>query len=413
MSQQLTPIDGGVLQVQTSTSSSSLPRVVSVPYIEVKGLQPRPTEWNADGRPIYRRLPATSETYQIDFFNIVSPPNTAVSAELQEVGYVYVPWGEGINGPTSSQVTIGDSPETLLIKGGNLVWAHGPIPVLPTIVNLREIGVTSGAYDVAYQLIYDDAPLQKLYSVEDYSLSGMPLEITASTDGVTGWRYPAVNAFLSESSYKWQNEDTFFPTFSQPSEAYIQWSAQYGQAYSGITFTAPEGKTFSGTASLLYVRNGVETPVTTQSVESVTSFTISPASPSFETKWKVSFSDLSTSVQEITVSGVVTLLEPQAAPSSRAILVMYPANLLPEGVYATLAQVDVSSDFKVIEVRDTREIIHRDYTPVADWLTYPFDKDLVDIYRQVSDYSNSWMSPPVAMVQEYYDLTEKLVEVQP
>jgi len=412
MSQQLTPIDGGILEVQTSVSSTPI-KVVSTPYIEVKGLNPRLTEWNPEGRPIYRRLPATGETYQIDFFNIINPPNTAVSAELQEVGYVYVPWGEGINGPSSSQVVEGDSPETILIKAGKLVWAHGTLPTLPTIINLEQLEVNSGAYDIAYELVYDDEPLQKLYSVENYSLSGLPMTVSGSTDGVVGWRYPAVNAFLSESRYAWKNEDTFFPSFSQPNESYIQWATQYGHSYAGITVTAPEGVRFSGSASLNYIRNGVEVPVITQDITSESSFTLSPPSPSFETEWKITFSSLSTSVQEVTVTGIVTVLEPQASPSSRAILVMYPANLLPEGVYATLAQVDVSSDFKVIEIRDKRDIIHRDYTPIADWLTYPFDEDLIDMYLQVSNYSSEWMSPPLAMAQEYQELTDNLVEVQP
>jgi hypothetical protein len=85
MSQQLIPIDGGVQEVVTSTSQSRL-NVLSQQYVIAKHLESRPTEWVPFGRPIYRRLPATSETYQIDFFNIVPAANTAVTAEVQKIG---------------------------------------------------------------------------------------------------------------------------------------------------------------------------------------------------------------------------------------------------------------------------------------------------------------------------------------
>ena len=84
MSQQLTPISGGVQVVQTTTAESRL-LVLSPQYIDVKNLHSRPTEWVPGGRPIYRRLPAISETYQIDFFNVVPAPNTAVAAEVEDV----------------------------------------------------------------------------------------------------------------------------------------------------------------------------------------------------------------------------------------------------------------------------------------------------------------------------------------
>jgi hypothetical protein len=102
---------------------------------------------------------------------------------------------------------------------------------------------------------------------------------------------------------------------------------------------------------------------------------------------------------------------------------MYPSSALPKfventlgervpAVYCVLAEVDVNSTFEVENVEDLRTIIHRDYAPVADWLTKPFDLDLIDLYEQVSDYSTLWMSPPVCMVQEYAELTKYKVQVE-
>ena len=430
MSQQLTPINGGVIpQVQTTTASSRL-NVLSSQYIEAKGLQSRPTEWVPAGRPIYRRLPATAETYQVDFFNIVSESNivgnTFVGKSIEEVGYVYVPYGFSINGPFSAEVVTSDTGKDLLIKSGAIVWKYGKVQVLPTIVNMEVLDVLSGRYDVAYQLIYDDSPIAHLYEVSDFALTGLPLDITASTDTVTGWRYPAVNAFLNTSSNFWANEDTYFAPYAQPTTAFIQWESELTQSYKTLVLRCPAGAVYSGTATLSYVNGNVLTPVSTISVSSDSTgqfFKFEIEVPNLQTGWNVTFSSTAVSVQSITVSGAVTLLEPQAALSPRAALVMYPAGTLPAtttnsageeipAVYCTLAEVDIDNSYTVTRVQDTRSIIHRDFVPVANWLTTPFDEDLINLYEQVSDYDSLWMAPFSCMRQEYAKLSTDQITVE-
>jgi hypothetical protein len=102
---------------------------------------------------------------------------------------------------------------------------------------------------------------------------------------------------------------------------------------------------------------------------------------------------------------------------------MYPAGALPKTVinsqgeevpatYASLAQVDIDNNFTITKIQDTREIIHRDYVPVADWLTTPFDQDLINLYEQVSDYDTLWMAPPSCLKQEYANLETDLITVE-
>ena len=430
MSQQLTPINGGVVpEIQTTTAQSRL-NVLSPQYIEVKGLQSRPTEWVPRGRPIYRRLPATAETYQVDFFNVVNESNitgnTFVGDAVEEVGYVYVPYGLSINGPFSVEVVTSDTKKDLLIKAGNIVWKYGKVEVLPTIVNMEVLDVLSGKYDVAYQLIYDDSPIPHLYEVSDFGLMGLPLNITASSDATIGWRYPAVNAFLNTSDNFWTNEDTYFPTYAQPSTAFLQWESELTQAYKKLVLRCPAGTAYSGTATLSYVNNSVLTPVGTVGVSSDTQgqyFQFDIEAPDLQTGWNVTFSSTSVSIQSITVTGAVTLLEPQAALSPRAALVMYSVGTLPKTVtnnqgeqvpaaYCLLAEVDVDANYTITRVQDTRSIIHRDFTPVADWLTVPFDDDLINLYEQVSGYSPLWMAPPTCMDQEYEKLTSDQIVVE-
>jgi hypothetical protein len=56
-------------------------------------------------------------------------------------------------------------------------------------------------------------------------------------------------------------------------------------------------------------------------------------------------------------------------------------------------------------VEDARYLTHRDFQPVADWITLPFDEDLIDLYEQVKGYSTLWMSPVECMKQEYATLS--------
>jgi hypothetical protein len=425
MSQQLVPINGGVQEIQTTTTENRL-LVLSQQYISANSLESRPTEWIPGGRPIYRRLPAASETYQIDFFNIVPAPNSAAAYEVQEQGYVYIPWGEGLNSAASMQVVASDSQQDLLIKSGTIVWRYGNTEVLPTIVNLEILDVVSGKYDVAYQLVFDDSPIQKLYQVSDYALTGIPLTITSSTDAVVGWRYPAVNAFLNTSNNWWANQDTFLPPYAQPVTSFIQWESDLPQAYSKVTLRCPANTAYTGTATLSYYDDSTLVTVSEVTIQKDSTgqfFEFAPNTPVFQSGWNVSFSSLDMAVQSIMVSGVLTLLEPQESPSTRATLVMYPTGTLPKTVvnasnetvpatYCPLAQVDISNSYKIEKIQDTRFIIHRDYVPVADWLTKPFDEDLIDLYEQVTGYRPLWMAPPSAMKQEYAALSKNQITVE-
>jgi hypothetical protein len=56
--------------------------------------------------------------------------------------------------------------------------------------------------------------------------------------------------------------------------------------------------------------------------------------------------------------------------------------------------------------------VHKNYAPIADWLTVSFDETLIDLYEQVKSYNPLWMAPPTCMKQEYLDLTKDTIIVQ-
>ena len=426
MSQLLTPANGGVIpEIQTTTTTPQL-NVLSEQFILANGLQERPTEWAPEGRPIYRRLPATSQTYQVNFFEISPEPDNLASGIVKDIGYVYIPWGELDNGENTLLVSVSESKKSLLVKSGTIVWKYGSLRAIPTIIDLEVLEVGRGKFDLAYQLIYDDAPSSYLYSVDDFALTGLPLNITSSTDSVVGWRFGAVNAFTNTSNQFWANEDSYFPAYSQPSTAYLQWQSNLAQSYRSLTLRCPSGTAYTGTATLFYVNGAVEEAIETVPVKADSSgqfFQFNPPSPKLQTSWKVSFSSNVVSIQSITVSGVLTLTQKKSGPGPQSRLVMYPSGTLPDfetnsngeeipTSYCYLATVEIGREYNVERLQDTRQIIRRDYVPVADWLTAPFDENLIDLYEQVSDYANLWMAPPKCLKQEYVELETKQITVE-
>jgi hypothetical protein len=102
---------------------------------------------------------------------------------------------------------------------------------------------------------------------------------------------------------------------------------------------------------------------------------------------------------------------------------MYPVGLLPKTVtigsgdevlatYCRLAIVEIGSSFSVLRVEDQRTIIHRDFVPVADWLTLPFDENLIYFYNQAKTYPQNWMNPSTCLEQEYVALESKGITVE-
>jgi hypothetical protein len=225
-----------------------------------------------------------------------------------------------------------------------------------------------------------------------------------------------VNAFLDTTTLNWSTEDSYYPSYAQPTSSYIQWDSALAQSYESITLRCPAGTAHTGTATLYYVNNGILSEVTSTEISSDTTgqyFTLSITEQVLQRGWRVKFSSAKISIQSITVTGVVTRLEKSSVPVPRASLVLYPSGTLPVGeTFCSLAEVTVNNDFQITKLKDKREIIRRDYTPVADWLTRPFDTDLINLYEQVSTYPTTWMNPPTAMKQEYAGLTQYQVIVE-
>lgn len=418
MSQQLSSLTGGVVPVQAGITTSSV-KVLSPQYVGAKNLESRPTEWVPKGRPIYRRLPAVGETYQVEFF------------ADGEIGYVYIPWGNGLTGPGSLAVQkISDT--SILISSGAIIWKYGSNPVNSTLVDFTQINLESGRYVVCYELVYDDAPLLNQYGVQNFSLKGQPLDIFSSTDSINGWRYPAVNAFLNEENLFWSTYDMNVDVSVLPTQAILGWASENPSAYGEIKvkFLKDSLIPYSSTPVLEYLVNGSWVFATNgvyslEEEELYTKFTINE--PTFNNGWRIIWEGVTVPklrVQDVLVTGSITIETKPSGPGTYASLALYPENSLPRttvntlgeevpATYCELAIIDVNEYFEVSDkIEDIRYIIHRDYKPVSDWLTIFWDENLTNLYEQVNHYPETWMNPLTSLEQEYGYLETFNITVQ-
>ena len=437
MSQDLTPIpnsltgETGSLVTLTTTTSGLTVNVLSDQYKKVRKLVVGETEWWVPGgRPIYRRLPAVSEAYQVYFY------------ADGEIGYCLIPAGRSQFGAGSINVTTNEEKTVLLIYDGTIVWDTGDTPVLKTVVDLAEVGLDSGRWLVAYQRIYSDEPQPFQYSVTDYSLAGADFTVNDSASSAFAtalkpngnpWPYPGQYAFMNQSSdLNWRNfaqtnnsnpytlklgATPGFPSWAQPVTAWLEWfSTEFEGSYlpwklDDIVLRTPLKYSNPPTATLSFYSGDTDNPwsfVQTQDakLDKDGYYWEFQTDATSQVGWRVDWSSPKIEISSVTVSGEITLLRKPAVPVTRAQLAIYPEHLVPKDVVlCSLAIIDVVES-RLVDKDDIRNIATRDYEPVADWLTAFADELLIENYAKVESYAPGFMAPPTLLKSSYYDLEE-------
>lgn len=412
MSQNVNPLNGGKKTVQVTPSS--LPGIyISEPYQKSKGLEPKQTEWVPGGRPIYDRLPASSERYKVEF------------GLEDNKAYVYLPVGNSIFGPNSLGIEATNEGQFLTIKSGSAVWKYGEVKLDPVIINVKDVGFGNSKFTFAYQFFLDDSEFEAIYNVEGYSLRGYPMKVLSGTDSVKGWRYPAQYAFYGSDNVEWRNYDPIFSDYS--SAAYLTWQFSAAAVLSKIEARCPKSSVVKGSAKLFLAssEDGEEphfelvasSEVQTDSDGPFFVFSLDHQNPA--NTWKIEWSDNKISVNDILVTGSIPILETPGEAQTRVSLVAYPQGTLPKfttdasgnkvpAVYCTLAQVEIDGNYTVTGIADLRESVNTTYQPIAEWLTRPWDETLIEMLEQMNNYAEYWMSPDTCMKQEYQTFTKLL-----
>lgn len=423
MSQKLVPLNGGRTSIET-TIDPPTGVYLSPQYVSARRLEPSPTEWVENGRPIYDRLPAVSERYKL-YFGLDG-----------ESAFTYIRPGAAYSGPGSLQVQRSGENKYLVIQNGSIVWRNGTVEVDPVIIDLKLVGLQSTKYLIAYQLYSDDSPFVAEYEVEDYSLSGEEMNVASSTDQVTGWRYIPTYAFTNSEDQSWRNRDNFFIDFE--GDPYLYWQTEFPNSYSTIRLRCPANSSISGTASLFYqnclnsdlgekycseVEWLFQQTVSVQSDSIGQFFEFNMESPTPQNGWKVTWSDPKVSINGVTVSGTLSLRRRPSTAITYTQLVAYPQESVPrtitnlEGeevplVFCKLALVDTNEVYEATRVQDARETVSTDYQPIADWLTGAWDESLTNLYTQVKNYVPYWIQPDSCLKQEYGNLEKFFITVE-
>ena len=434
MSQDLTPVanSSGVVGVSPQLNTSIITnraKILSGQLKTVSGLKTGLTQWGPGGRPIYGRLPAASEQYQLNFF------------EEGGRGYVLIPRGSDQFGPGSLYVNQSEDRDVLLIEDGVIVWEEGTTPVYKTFVDLRQLGVLDGRYLICYQLIYDDAPEPLPFQVSDYCLAGLDFDVRDSAsaafensgDIANPWPFPGINLFAtSESDLKWQNFIDVFntspgfqagvkpgvPDYEQPLLSWVEWSSVYPWKLDKIRVRTSLVSNVPDCTLLLRSQDNpaawdvIQTNPAVRDSEGFYWEFETDYSP--QTEWRLEWPiETKISAERLTVSGLIYIPAKPTTPRARAQLAIYPTNVVPEDESLCRLAV-ISVDNYQIPYRpngelfkdDVREIINRDYEPVADWLTLFWDRQLIDLWRDVKAYSSGYMAPPTLLKTSYLKLAE-------
>ena len=438
MSQELVPLSDaeglqGLSPTLVTTVKPQRAIVLSPEFKETRKLYLQPTEWVPGGRPIYRRLPASSETYQVDFF------------ADGDIGYTFIPPGVGQFGAGSMYVEVSEDQRSLLIYDGVIVWREGTNPVLKTIVDFEEIGLESGRFLVAYQQIYNDDPIPLPFQATDYSLAGLNFSVqdsasfsflTSGEPNGNAWPYPGINAFApSSAELSWKNyldpvnrtpqatEGVLpgIPTEYQPVNTWLEWSSPLPWKLDTITLRTPLDGSLPP-ASLYFKEDGDWVLIQTANLSTDSSgnywtfLTDNVAQLEWRVEWPTS---TKVEVNDITVSGVLYVESRPSAAVTRSQLAIYPANLVPETEkFCRLAIINVNN-FEVqrnargeLLIEDIRNIATRDYEPVADWLTEYWDESLISIKERTRTYAPGFMAPPTLLKSSYFDLEKYGVSVE-
>ncbi|ATW62685.1 hypothetical protein SCBWM1_gp1 [Synechococcus phage S-CBWM1] len=369
---------------------------LSKAYLEANNLLPGETEWREGGRPIYERLPSASESYRKDFF------------EDGSQGYVFIGQRVGSTGPGSLNVIVSEDRREILVHGGISLWKYGRVEHPPTLINLESVGMQSTKYLIAHQMSYDSNPREIFRSVEAAEISGIDLIVSSSTDETIGWRNPASNAFSYGEDLVWKNYDSFFQT--QPDSCFLSWEHQRGFTIQSAKVVCPPGfQPNQGTLADLYVDGEFLSTAEAEFGATGAFYEFFLDNGVTGKEWKVIWNNLQMEVQNVLMTGEFPTTYRPKTTSMRTNLVAYPAYEYPEEnfAYCRLAYLDVGADYRVIgEPQDIRHTVYRDYQPVAEWLTRPWDEMLERAYIEHKEYVNRRMSPTSTMRKEYENLEE-------
>jgi len=390
------------IHAEPTVTGSYRPKFFSEEALKALNIQPIKTVWGLeDTRPIYNRLPAIEEGYQVGYE--YDQPRVYIDPAKN--------WAKG-KGTLEVKRDI-NNPAELEIESGTITWSEGLIEVDFREIDTNEFnngfGLPVGSYQVVYRVVpFDQAsdspiPGYAEVEVEDSDVSGAYVLFNASSQSTTHLDYYAVDSIETTNSWR-PNFKAETGTYYEGSDYVLDFGAPVRTESLTIKAESPR---LSDAKSALYTSdNGIIWNLANQADSSMGSwnFDISNWYSQFV---RAFFWDGHASIDSFSFTGSLYFEDRRVQEKQYvAVPVIQDLYEVVEGDYITLATFEVRNIGAIVNVRDLRSVSYHKHQPVAGWLTQFQDDNLRCLFDSVTKYSALSLRPTTSSVHLYDEMLD-------
>ena len=388
--------------VKSSIDGVYRPKFYSDEALKALHIRPHRTVWGyEDGRPIYNRLPAIEEGYQVGYD--FDQPRVYIDPAKN--------WAKGIG--TIEVARDRAKPATLNIASGTITWREGFIDVESLTVDTNEFnddfGLPVGFYQVAYQILpfeeVSETPIPGYaeVNVEDSSISDAYVLFNASSEAAGHYDYYVIDTVETTASWR-PNVKGETGGYDTGSEYVLNFGAPVRTEK--LTVKAESIRLSTASAALYTSDNGIIWNLQDEkgSENGSWSFEISSW---YNQYVRTFFWDGKASINEFSFTGSLYIEDRRVRENeSVAALVIQDMYESIEGEYLTLATFEVRNVGSIVNVKDLRSVSYHKHQPVASWLTQFQDDNLRCLFDSVTRYSYLSMAPQSSSIHLYEEMID-------
>ena len=378
------------------------PAIYDEEAVEALKLAPYKTVWGFDfGRPIYNRLPAIEEGYQVAYDR--DQPRVYINPEANRA--------VGVN--TIEVKRDERNFAKLNIEGGKITWKEGMVDVDPTEVDTNTFnlgyGLAVGTYQVVYRILpateVDDSPIpgHTLVNVENEAISDAYLDFKASSETSAHLDYYAIDTVETTKAW-WPNIKADAGGYDVGADFTLDFGAEVNPQQLVIQGDIP--KVADAKAALYSSDNGIlwELEDETSPGNGVWLLRNDRRSTRY---LRTFFWDGHASINTFNYTGSLYYRDQRVKEKEYvAVLIIKDMYEAVEGDYLTLATFEIQQLGVIRNLRDMRQVTYHKYEPVASWLTQFHDENLRCLFDVVTNYSRTSMNPTSAARYMYAELED-------
>lgn len=392
------------IAVKQSVDGALNPAVLSEEAKKALHIRPTPTVWGYETlRPIYNRLPAVEEAYQVGF--------------EQDQARVYIdPKKKRSVGIGTLEVTRDeDNFGILRVQNGTITWRKGSIEVQPITVDTNRLNAGAGLQVGVYQLVYKIVPNNAVdtspipgYSetiVKNSLLSDAYLEFSSSDLAFPFYDYYAVSTVHPEDSWR--------PSLNGDAGSYengASFNLDFGSSVKTEQLKVVADASLPSTAigALYSSDNGIKWDLQFQALARNNRWTFE-ISKTRNQYLKTFFWDGKVSIENFEFTGSAFIEDRRVSEDlSTVVPVVQSLYEAVEGEYIMLATFEVKSVGSVTQLRDRRSVSYNKYQPVASWLTQFQDDNLRCLFDDVTKYDTMYMGPMTSSYHIYEEMGDNI-----